>query len=67
MCELLLACESMGFAKRYFKSKSHSCKVGGTSTGKLVVLVQVDFSTKSLSKIILRAHSSASKTGGSET
>ena len=26
----------MGFAKRYFKSKSHSCKAGGTT------VVQVD-------------------------
>ena len=31
--ELCVACESMGFAKRYFASNSHKCKAGGCCDG----------------------------------
>ena len=36
--ELCVACESMGFAKRYFSTNSHKCKAGGCCDGIILFL-----------------------------
>ena len=40
--ELCVACESMGFAKRYFASNSHKCKAGGCCDGIFLFLNRLE-------------------------
>ena len=40
--ELCVACESMGFAKRYFSTNSHKCKAGGCCDGIILFLNRLE-------------------------
>ena len=40
--ELCVACESMGFAKRYFSTNSHKCKAGGCCDGIFLFLNRLE-------------------------
>ena len=41
--ELCLACESMGYAKRYSSSNSHKCKASGCCDGKFEFLIDLEW------------------------